>query len=166
MNKSSSIISPEDNRKVFELLGRNRQSVSTAVVKLFEATDSAPRSWKLVVTGVACFIKDSAQRGFYIQVVDVDNETIVWEQPLHPRLNYNASCDWFHTFEIDDGMIGISFADDQEAIEFKAAVTERIEKRRARRERRSLIEVRTHNESEVQTSDTRRASYSAFSMLK
>lgn len=166
MNKPSSTISPEDNRKVFEILGRHKQSVSTAVVQLFEATDTSPRSWKLVVTGVACFVRDSAQRGFYIQVVDMDNDQIVWEQALHPKLKYNASCDWFHTFEIDNGMIGISFADDQEAVDFKAAVAERIEKRRARAEQRRLVEMRKHNESQIQASNAQPTNYSPFSFRK
>ena len=68
MNKPSGKISPEENHKVFDMLGERRQSLSTAVVQLFIANNTTPRSWQLVVTGVACFVKDSIRRGFYIQV--------------------------------------------------------------------------------------------------
>ena len=68
MNAPSGKISPEENHRVFEMLGERRQSLSTAVIQLFIATNSYPRTWQLVVTGVACFVKDSIRRGYYIQV--------------------------------------------------------------------------------------------------
>lgn len=68
-NKPSGKISPQENHKVFEMLGERRQSLCTAVVQLLIATKSPPRSWQLVVTGVACFVKDSVRRGFFIQVL-------------------------------------------------------------------------------------------------
>ena len=68
MNKPSGRISPEENHKVFELLGERRQSLSTAVVQLLIATQPPSRSWQLVVTGVGCFVKDSVRRGYFIQV--------------------------------------------------------------------------------------------------
>ena len=67
MNKPSGRISPEENHRVFEMLGERRQSLSTAVVQLLIASQS-PTSWQVVVTGVACFVKDSVRRGFFIQV--------------------------------------------------------------------------------------------------
>ena len=68
MNKPSGRISPEENHKVFEMLGDRRQSLSTAVVQLLIASQSPSRMWQVVVTGVACFVKDSVRRGYFIQV--------------------------------------------------------------------------------------------------
>ena len=68
MNKSPRKITPEESHRVFKILGKSRQSLCTAVVQLFIATNSSARAWKLVVTGVACFVKDSVRRGYYIQV--------------------------------------------------------------------------------------------------
>lgn len=68
MNKPSGKISPEENNKVFQMLGDRRQSLSTAVVQLLLANQGPTRQWQLVVTGIACFVKDSVRRGYFIQV--------------------------------------------------------------------------------------------------
>ena len=125
MNKPSGKISPEENHRVFEMLGERRQSLSTAVIQLFIATNSYPRNWQLVVTGVACFVKDSVRRGYYIQVFDMDNRQRIWEQELYNEMIYKSPCNWFHTFEGDSAMVGLSFVDNTEAEQFKAVVTER-----------------------------------------
>ena len=161
MNAPSGKISPEENHSVFEMLGDRRQSLSTAVIQLFIATNSYPRNWQLVVTGVACFVKDSVRRGYYIQVqdclkgssvcsqylyifismfqtiivstslgllmqvFDMDNRQRIWEQELYNEMIYKTPHDWFHTFEGDSAMIGLSFVDNREADDFKGVVTER-----------------------------------------
>ena len=68
MNKPSGKISPEENNKVFQMLGDRRQSLSTAVIQLLLANQGSTRQWQLVVTGIACFVKDSVRRGYFIQV--------------------------------------------------------------------------------------------------
>ena len=125
MNKPPRKITPEENHRVFKILGESRQSLCTAVVQLFIATNSSARAWKFVVTGVACFVKDSVRRGYYIQVFDMDNRQRIWEQELYNEMIYKTPCDWFHTFEGDSAMVGLSFVDNTEAEQFKAVVTER-----------------------------------------
>jgi len=138
MNKPSGKISPEENSKVFEMLGDRRQSLSTAVVQLLLANQNSTRQWQLVVTGVACFVKDSVRRGYFIQVFDMDSCQRIWEQELYNEMIYKNPTSTFHTFEGDSTTVGLSFADNREAEEFKAAVNERIEKIRSRAERRTL----------------------------
>jgi len=136
MNKPSGKISPEENSKVFEMLGDRRQSLSTAVVQLLLANQTSNRQWQLVVTGVACFVKDSVRRGYFIQVFDMDNCQRIWEQELYNEMIYKNPTSTFHTFEGDSTTVGLSFADNREAEEFKAAVNERLEKIKSRAERR------------------------------
>lgn len=147
MNKPSGRISPEENHRVFEMLGERRQSLSTAVVQLLIATQSPSRSWQLVVTGVACFVKDSVRRGYFIQVFDMDNCQRIWEQELYNEMIYKNSTDTFHTFEGDSAQIGLSFVDNREALDFKAAVMERLEKRRERIAQRKMSLGATNNAS-------------------
>ena len=37
----------------------------------------------------------------------------VWEQELYLELQYRAPLPWFHTFEAEHSMAGLSFADER-----------------------------------------------------
>jgi hypothetical protein len=55
----------------------------------------------------------------------MDNCQRIWEQELYNEMIYKNSTDTFHTFEGDSAQIGLSFVDNREALDFKAAVMER-----------------------------------------
>ena len=55
----------------------------------------------------------------------MDNCQRIWEQELYNEMIYKDPTDWFHTFEGDSAMIGLSFVDNREAEDFKGAVMER-----------------------------------------
>ena len=69
MGTASKHLTDQENldlqNKVF---GTREESLSTAVVQLLFATNTRPSTWKIKITGVACFVKDSNRRGFYIEV--------------------------------------------------------------------------------------------------
>ena len=72
-NVPSTLLSDVENVVVFKLLADRVQSLSTAVVQLVTSSHLVTSSrgkatWNLVVTGVACFVKDWNRRGFFIQV--------------------------------------------------------------------------------------------------
>ena len=62
---------------------------------------------------------------FQFQVFDMDNCQRIWEQELYNEMIYKNPTSTFHTFEGDSTTVGLSFADNREAEEFKAAVNER-----------------------------------------
>ena len=62
---------------------------------------------------------------FYFQVFDMDSCQRIWEQELYNEMIYKNPTSTFHTFEGDSTTVGLSFADNREAEEFKAAVNER-----------------------------------------
>ena len=55
----------------------------------------------------------------------MDNCQRIWEQELYNEMIYKNPTSTFHTFEGDSTTVGLSFADNREAEEFKAAVIER-----------------------------------------
>ena len=55
----------------------------------------------------------------------MDNCQRIWEQELYNGMIYKTPTSTFHTFEGDSTTVGLSFADNREAEEFKAAVIER-----------------------------------------
>ena len=55
----------------------------------------------------------------------MDNSQRIWEQELYNEMVYKNPTSTFHTFEGESAVIGLSFADNREAEDFKGAVMER-----------------------------------------
>ena len=68
MSRPSKHLSFDENQKVFSMLGRRKESLSTAVIQLLFATTTRPFTWQVKLTGVACFVKDPNRKGFFIEV--------------------------------------------------------------------------------------------------
>ena len=62
---------------------------------------------------------------YQFQVFDMDNSQRIWEQELYNEMVYKNPTSTFHTFEGESAVIGLSFADNREAEDFKGAVMER-----------------------------------------
>ena len=68
MSNPSKHLSFEENQRVFSMLGRKKESLSTAVVQLLFATTTRPFTWQVKLTGVVCFVKDPHRKGFFLEV--------------------------------------------------------------------------------------------------
>merc|ERR1712129_199746 len=114
----------EENRKVQQLLGEKLISKSTAVVQLYTSQGG---QWQHIVTGVACLSKDSNRRSFYIQVINMDQSRMQWEQEIYAEIQFKQadSDSKIFTFEAENSMVLLSFADQKEANEFNNAIEER-----------------------------------------
>ena len=53
---------------------------------------------------------------------DIDHLQLVWEQEIYREFIYHAPLDNFHTFEGDHNMVGLSFAQANEAYLFRQAI--------------------------------------------
>lgn len=65
---------------------------------------------------------------YYFKLIDLDEESIAWEQEIYLDFRYYKDEDNFHSFEADKGMIGILFADSQEAEQFYQTVLEQTQR--------------------------------------
>ena len=76
----------------------------------------------------------------------------IWEQEVYKEMRYKESMDCFHTFEADECMAGINFADEGECRHFSGILYERISKMKNREVRKSARPLRpVVQESRVQT---------------
>ncbi len=57
-----------------------------------------------------------------LQAYDMDQRQQVWEQELYNEMVYQPRYKWFHSFEADEHVAGICFADEHEADDFLDAV--------------------------------------------
>jgi neural Wiskott-Aldrich syndrome protein len=61
-----------------------------------------------------------------IKVVDLNTNSCEFEQELYPGMTYHSNSSFFHFFEGDDVIIGLSFGNDNEASAFASAVNSKI----------------------------------------
>ena len=68
MASHSKHLTDQENHNVHNQFDTREEALSTAIVQLLFATNTRPSRWEVKITGVACFVKDSNRRGFYIEV--------------------------------------------------------------------------------------------------
>eukprot|EP00092_Neocalanus_flemingeri_P102328 GFUD01130886.1.p1 GENE.GFUD01130886.1~~GFUD01130886.1.p1 ORF type:complete len:502 (-),score=168.27 GFUD01130886.1:74-1579(-) len=136
-NASSGLLSPDENRKIWDILQqshRKNQALAVAVVKLYLSDPNENHKvWVERVAGAACFTKDYGRKSYYIQIFDMQYHQQVWEQEIYLEMAYRAPQTWFHNFEAEHSMAGLSFADEREGQNFLAVVQSKIDQRKAKK---------------------------------
>ncbi|XP_054168787.1 actin nucleation-promoting factor WASL-like [Oppia nitens] len=137
-NRSSMLLSKDENELIFSLLGKKCQTLSTSVVQLLLSEAPYHTKWQIRCTGVVCFVKDNPKRSYFIRVYDFDKRQLVWEQELYNTFDYKCPRNFFHTFEAHDCMAGLNFADDREAKQFRDAIHGKLDERLKKKQEKRL----------------------------
>ncbi|CAB3245445.1 unnamed protein product [Arctia plantaginis] len=135
-NRSSVLLSREENEQVFSLIGPKCQSLATAVVQLFTTEDPSHSKWKKKDTGVLCLIKDNAKRSYFFRIYCLYRRAMIWEQEVYLQIEYKNPRPFLHTFEAEEYMAAFNFANENEADILRNILLEKIELRKIRREER------------------------------
>ena len=53
----------------------------------------------------------------------MERRTVVFDQEIYHQFQYKTPRSYFHTFEADDGQVGLNFADNNEAVNFNQVST-------------------------------------------
>jgi len=136
INPVSIHLTDDQNRLLLDEVLRSHkknQIVSIAVVKLYLTDNSEDhRVWHEKCTGTVTFTKDYARKSYFIQIFEMQSYQRVWEQELYNEIVYKSPTPqgWFHTFEADKSMAGLSFLDEKEAKTFLEAVQTKIAQKR------------------------------------
>ncbi|MCI4388858.1 hypothetical protein PGIGA_G00090920 [Pangasianodon gigas] len=134
-NVGSKLLSAQENDALFTHLGRRCTALSSAVVQVYAAEGNS--SWKKRCCGVACLVKDSSQRSYFIRVFDIKDGICLFEQELYTGFVMNCSRPFFMTFAGDKCQIGFNFTDEQEAKQFRVATNDLTTRRHRKTEKRS-----------------------------
>eukprot|EP01105_Mastigella_eilhardi_P027731 TRINITY_DN8715_c0_g1_i1.p1 TRINITY_DN8715_c0_g1~~TRINITY_DN8715_c0_g1_i1.p1 ORF type:complete len:427 (-),score=105.91 TRINITY_DN8715_c0_g1_i1:98-1309(-) len=111
------ILTEAESGKVLGAVGAG-EVVCATVARLYTASGS---SWAYAkVVGAACLVRDKNTN--FIHVVDLNDGKIHFTQELYQPFNYELSKPFFHAFEGDHEVYGLSFADQADAADFFAAV--------------------------------------------
>ncbi|XP_046839036.1 wiskott-Aldrich syndrome protein-like [Xenia sp. Carnegie-2017] len=126
----SLLLSSRENKVVTQILGKGRKvstnSLATGVAQIFLALPSDRTQWTKLGTGVVCLVKDKQVKSFFIRFFDIKEKVLVWEQELYKQFKYRAVSKYFQTFFAHDCRAGINFSSADEAATFRAAVMERV----------------------------------------
>lgn len=129
-NKPSYLLSHDENRQLFNLIGTKCKSLASAVVQVYFADPPGRNQWNKRYCGIICFIKDNIKRSYFLRgkhlyhsfwfkkipsikliffsVFCMDSQTILWEQELYSTFEYLAPRPYFHTFEGDVTILSFS----------------------------------------------------------
>ncbi|XP_014117720.1 PREDICTED: wiskott-Aldrich syndrome protein [Pseudopodoces humilis] len=138
-NVPSELLEQQENLRIFELLGRKCVTLVTAVVQLLVGPGGVPGgSWSLRGCGVACLVRDSPRRSYFIRIFRLPAGELWWEQELQGGMGYKTPTPFFHTFVSHEGWAGLNFASEAEAATFEGRVQERLRRRQQRGEKQLL----------------------------
>ncbi|KAF2351880.1 WH1/EVH1 domain [Trinorchestia longiramus] len=124
-NARSTLLSDEENQALGKLVGNRVSILAAAVVQVYKTEAPNHNTWHRLHCGVATFSKDNFRRSHYIQVYDIVNGERLFEQELYSNIVYHNSLPFFHQFQGENAVIGLSFADESEADAFYDTYRER-----------------------------------------
>ena len=93
------------------------------------------------------------------QIFDVENKRLWKSEELYYEIEYLVQSPCFHTFEGEEEMIGLNFADQDEAEDFKEVVLERIRKRKMRMQQQKQSKnpgIKTSNKNPPSEENTKK----------
>ncbi|KAF9941465.1 hypothetical protein BGZ67_005047 [Mortierella alpina] len=119
---SITLNNPEDKAIVKRFLSSPNTRIITATVARLYIAYPDPSQWTYSgILGAVTLIQTS--QAFYLRIVDLlYGRGIVWEQELYSGFVYCQDESFFHTFQTDTYVAGLSFADEHEAEVFYGKV--------------------------------------------
>ena len=94
--------------------------MSVAAVRLYYA-EKGSKHWKRFNEAAALAL-NSSNGILFFNLVDLKGETLAWTQEIYLDFNYFRENEKFHSFEADEGMVGVLFVSAEEADQFYGSV--------------------------------------------
>lgn len=75
------------------------QTMSTAVVQLYKTEGPAHSAWLKRTSGIACFVRDSSKRSYFIRVYCMVKHELAWEEEMYDSINVSKPREFLICFE-------------------------------------------------------------------
>ncbi|KAF1358957.1 actin associated protein Wsp1, partial [Lizonia empirigonia] len=108
-----SILSDEDKLTVKRTVPKSANKIhAVAVAKLYIAYPDRHNWTYTGLQGAAVLANDLVGNTFWIKLVDISsaNRGVIWDQEIYDTFAYNQDRVFFHTFELEECLAGLSFA--------------------------------------------------------
>ncbi|KAI0169767.1 hypothetical protein GGR52DRAFT_481829 [Hypoxylon sp. FL1284] len=123
-----SILSEDDKETVRRVVPRQTNKIqAVAVAKLYVAYPNPSRWTYTGLQGAIVLANDLVGNTYWLKLVDISPAArgVIWDQEIFDTWSYNQDRTFFHTFELEDCLAGLSFVDEKEAKQFKKKMDER-----------------------------------------
>ncbi|KAL8918182.1 MAG: hypothetical protein Q9208_007534 [Pyrenodesmia sp. 3 TL-2023] len=123
-----SVLSDNDKETVKRTVPKPANKIqAVAVARLYVAYPNRQRWTYTGLQGAVVLANDLVGNTFWIKMVDVSgsNHGVIWDQEIYDPFYYNQDRTFFHSFELEDCLGGLSFVDEKEAKQFKKKMDER-----------------------------------------
>ncbi|OLN96388.1 Proline-rich protein LAS17 [Colletotrichum chlorophyti] len=100
---------------------------AVAVARLYVAYPN-PAKWTYTgIQGAIVLSNDLVGNTYWLKMVDISpgNRGVIWDQEIYDTWSYNQDRTYFHSFEIEECLAGLSFVDEKEAKQFKKKMDDR-----------------------------------------
>ncbi|KAG5440727.1 hypothetical protein PCK2_000163 [Pneumocystis canis] len=124
-----SILTSEDKQTIKKHIPKPTNRIITAAIARLYVAHPNPNKWRFTgISGAVVFVYDMVGNTLFLKIVDVSNSNrgIIWDQELYEDFRYHQDRTFFHSFELERCMAGLSFADVNEASVFYRRVNERL----------------------------------------
>ncbi|KAI1504888.1 hypothetical protein F5X99DRAFT_370207 [Biscogniauxia marginata] len=123
-----SILSDEDKETVKRVVPKQTNKIqAVAVARLYVAFPNRSKWTYTGLQGAIVLANDLVGNTYWLKLVDVSpaGRGVIWDQEIFDTWSYNQDRTFFHTFELEDCLAGLSFADEKEAKQFKKKMDDR-----------------------------------------
>ncbi|KAK2608685.1 hypothetical protein QQS21_002796 [Conoideocrella luteorostrata] len=123
-----SILSDDDKDTVKRFVPKQSNKIqAVAVARLYVAYPNRSKWTYSGLQGAIVLANDLVGNTYWLKMVDVSssNRGVIWDQEIFDTWRYSQDRTFFHTFELEDCLAGLSFVDEKEAKQFKKKMDER-----------------------------------------
>ncbi|CAM1502133.1 Fc.00g041170.m01.CDS01 [Cosmosporella sp. VM-42] len=123
-----SILNDDDKDTVKRFVPKQSNKIqAVAVAKLYVAYPNRSRWTYTGLQGAVVLANDLVGHTYWLKMVDISPSSrgVIWDQEIFDTWHYNQDRTFFHTFELEECLAGLSFVDEKEAKQFKKKMDER-----------------------------------------
>ncbi|KAH6646995.1 hypothetical protein BKA67DRAFT_663353 [Truncatella angustata] len=123
-----SILNEEDKETVKRTIPKQTNKIhAVAVARLYVAYPNKSKWTYTGLQGAIVLANDLVGHTYWLKLVDISpaSRGVVWDQEIFDTWQYNQDRTFFHTFELEECLAGLSFVDEKEAKQFKKKMDER-----------------------------------------
>ncbi|ORY60565.1 uncharacterized protein BCR38DRAFT_411713 [Pseudomassariella vexata] len=123
-----SILSEEDKETVKRQVPKQTNKIqAVAVARLYVAYPNKAKWTYTGLQGAIVLSNDLVGNTYWLKLVDISpaGRGVIWDQEIFDTWAYNQDRTFFHTFELEECLAGLSFVDEKEAKQFKKKMDER-----------------------------------------
>ncbi|EFA85844.1 Wiscott-Aldrich syndrome protein [Heterostelium album PN500] len=113
-------LNDQERGKVSFIYGSSCDVICISVARLYQGNQGR---WDYTgIEGAVSILLNRVEKTYYIRVIDLLTTKTIFEQEIYENFEYSRQRDFFHTFEGDNAVYGLSFVSLDEAYEFQVSI--------------------------------------------